>query len=96
VNGDCGQGQTCVASVVADVGVCLELNDAGTCARGQSSPPASGVCDSTGAGNVTCGCSYECVNDQCEQACQKDSDCLVSSDICVGTPDQSFCVPGGE
>src|SRR6202044_2979548 len=48
VNGDCGQGATCVPSIVAGVSICLALNDAGTCALGQSSPPAFGACGGIG------------------------------------------------
>ena len=96
VNGDCAQGQTCVDSIELGVSLCLPLNDAGTCAVGQSTPPASAVCgDIIGAQNTVCGCGYGCVGELCEQICQQDSDCLVASDICVGTVAQSYCVPGG-
>jgi hypothetical protein len=90
---DCGAGQTCVPSVQAGVSICLPLGDAGTCALGQSSPPASAACGNPG--DAACGCAYGCVSNQCEQTCQQDSDCLVASDVCVGTVAQSYCVPGG-
>jgi len=93
-SGDCGQGQTCVPSTQLGVSICFSLDDAGTCALGQSSPPASDACGNPG--DAACGCSYGCVSNQCEQICQQDSDCLDPSDVCVGTVAQSYCVPGGD
>jgi hypothetical protein len=85
-SGDCFDGDQCIPSL----GICLPVDDAGTCFIGGTPVEFQGCLPAWG---IICGCAYECVNGMCEQPCQRDSDCLDPTEVCYGTIAHSYCLP---
>ncbi len=83
---DCLGGDQCISSL----GICLPLNDAGTCFQG-GTPVQFQACYPTYG--FVCGCAYDCVANVCEQPCKRDSDCIDRTELCLGTLEQSYCLP---
>ena len=83
---DCLDNDQCISSL----GICLPLNDAGTCFVGGTPVEFQGCYPGFG---IVCGCAYDCVSNVCEQPCQRDSDCIDPTQICLGTIAASYCLP---
>jgi len=86
LSSDCIDNDQCIPSL----GICLPVNDAGTCFIGGTPVEFQGCGPYYG---TVCGCAYDCVGSQCEQPCTRDSDCIDPTEICFGTIAHSYCLP---